>query len=307
MATSSRLDPLISRIIDGYKISSRRSYELAWRSLSDFVGSSKISSEILYDWVKHLRTRPGIRHPDIPAYATATVNKYVGSMTGVFEQLFQDGHITRNPFRDRSIKRVSRDGEQKRPTRIPTHDQIRRMMDKPSPLTLRGLRDRALLVVLFGAGLRRSEIVGMTVADCYREKLPLDSGHHVTFISLMARRTKNGKPRTITLAPWAAERVCEYLDARRPLRPLDALFLDLQGESIKDHQIYQIARYWGRKVGIHFHPHCARAALATRMLAAGEQHRAVQDILGHSTPAMTERYNKLRPNRLDQATVRLTY
>lgn len=167
-------------------------------------------------------------------------------------------------------------------------DELERLFAQPDTATLAGLRDRALLELLFSSGLRVSELVG------------LDRDH----VNLKRRefmvRGKGQKDRPIFISPEAAEWMQRYLDARKDnTRPLFIRFMgnkrvDLTGNyhRLTARSVQRLVSQYARLAGItkHVSPHTLRHSFATNLLMNGADLRSVQAMLGHSNIATTQIY-----------------
>lgn len=167
-------------------------------------------------------------------------------------------------------------------------DELARLFDQPDTSTVIGLRDRAILELLFSSGLRVSELVG------------LDKDH----INLKRRefmvRGKGQKDRPIFISPSAAEWIVEYLDKRedntRPLfvRYSGAKKVDLTGNfhRLTARSVQRLVSRYALLAGItkHVSPHTLRHSYATDLLMNGADMRSVQAMLGHSNISTTQIY-----------------
>lgn len=167
-------------------------------------------------------------------------------------------------------------------------DELERLFAQPDTTTLAGLRDRALLELLFSSGLRVSELVG------------LDRDH----VNLKRRefmvRGKGQKDRPIFISPEAADWIQRYLDARKDnTRPLFIRFMgskrvDLTGNyhRLTARSVQRLVSQYARLAGItkHVSPHTLRHSFATNLLMNGADLRSVQAMLGHSNIATTQIY-----------------
>ena len=147
-----------------------------------------------------------------------------------------------------------------------------------------GVRDRALLEVLYAAGLRVSETAAMNVAD-------------VDFAAREVRVTgKGSKTRMALLGRPAIEALDRYLKEVRPAwtarRSDDALFLNRYGGRLTVRSIQNTVKRYALKAGLppDFHTHTVRHSFATHLLDGGADLRVVQDLLGHASPATTQIY-----------------
>ncbi len=166
----------------------------------------------------------------------------------------------------------------------------------------RRLRDRALLEVLYGAGVRISELVGLDRGDVDLER------------GLVRVLGKGGKERIVPLGRPARAAVAAYLEQGRPLiaeagagaPERDAVFLNARGRRLTRQGCWGIVRTAGRRAGLgeRVHPHVLRHSCATHMLDRGADLRVVQELLGHASVSTTQVYTKVSPERLRAAFLR---
>jgi integrase/recombinase XerC len=156
--------------------------------------------------------------------------------------------------------------------------------------TLLGIRDRALLEVLYGGGLRVSEVTNLDVSQ-----LTLDAATPELRVI-----GKGDKERVVPIGAKAKQAIERYLPLRAQLlekaRSLagqaDALFLSSRGRRISVRQVQVLVRKYGI-LGAgrsDLHPHALRHSCATHLLDGGADLRSIQEILGHSTLSVTQRY-----------------
>ena len=154
------------------------------------------------------------------------------------------------------------------------------------------LRDRALLEVMYGCGLRASEAVGLDVND-----VDLRRG-------FVRPHGKGNKERTVPLGREAAAAVRRYLRAGRPElvgpRPRSKLFVNFRGGPLTRQGLYKIIRRHAKEVGLEgrMSPHTLRHSFATHLLSGGCDLRSVQEMLGHSDVATTQLYTHLSGERI---------
>jgi len=222
-------------------------------------------------------------HLRAQARAASSVERAVSAIKGFHKFLYTDGLSDALPTADVKLP--------KKPERLPhaiSIEQAFELLDQPWPATPRGLRDRAILEVLYGCGLRVSELCGLDIAACY-----LDEG--------FLRITGKGSKERLSPIVGTAQRVLrDYLASARPhLRnskaPMDqddcAVFLNARGGRISRVAVYGIVERAGTAVGIAgLHPHTLRHAFATHMLSGGADLRVLQEILGHSDISTTQIY-----------------
>ncbi len=173
--------------------------------------------------------------------------------------------------------------EQRLPV-IASASDIERLLAAPSPSTPTGIRDRAMLEVLYGAGLRVSEAQSLDISD-------------VDLRSREVRVTgKGSKTRVSLIGREAVDRLTKYLSEVRPnragRRSGNALFLNQYGGRLSVRSFQEAAKKYAVEVGLDpsFHTHTLRHSFATHLLDGGADLRVVQDLLGHASPATTQIY-----------------
>lgn len=186
----------------------------------------------------------------------------------------------------------------KKAERLPDVLSVRQalaLLDQPFPKTAAGQRDRAIIEVLYGCGLRVSELTGLDVGAVSLED------------EVVRVIGKGSKERLVPLMGSAHEALAEYLsDWRGELvssRSGAAVFLNVRGGRISRQSVFAIVEQAGRVVGIDgLHPHTLRHSFATHMLQGGADIRIVQELLGHSSIQTTQLYT-----HLDRSHLRMAY
>lgn len=174
-------------------------------------------------------------------------------------------------------------------------EHLERVLNMPDPTTPTGLRDRAILELVYGAGLRISEAVSLR-----QEELSLDTAS-------LRVTGKRGKTRFIPLPPTTIEWVDAYLRLARPLlakRPSSYVFLADRGGPLSRQRAFNLLAGYATKSGIeqHISPHVLRHSYAVHLLQGGADLRAVQELLGHESIETTQIYTQL-----DMAEIRRRY
>ncbi len=175
-----------------------------------------------------------------------------------------------------------------------TVDEVERLIAQPDASTVIGLRDRAMLEVMYSAGLRVSELCRLGIGDVRFEK------GYVRCIG------KGDKERLVPIGRQATEVVQKYLVESRPKLARDnspaLLFLSRNGGSCSRHGFWKTVSDAGRKAGIKkkLKPHMLRHSFATHLLDRGADLRAVQMMLGHADIATTQIYTHVVEARLKQ-------
>jgi integrase/recombinase XerC len=179
------------------------------------------------------------------------------------------------------------------PRFIPVDETIR-LMELPRNDDAQGLRDRAILEVLYGAGLRVSELVGLDL-----RAIDLAQG-------LVKVRGKGNKERIVPLGRKAVEALEAYVPHRGELLgdgtgdALEAVFLSRRGRRITQRRVQQIVDAEALRAGVtrKASPHDLRHSCATHLLDSGADLRAIQELLGHASLSTTQRYTHVTVDTL---------
>jgi site-specific recombinase XerD len=161
--------------------------------------------------------------------------------------------------------------------------EVDRLLETPSDTNPLGIRDRAILEVLYSCGVRLAEIQGLGVADVYLARREI------------LVRGKGSKERWVVFGQAAEAALVRYLQEVRPLLvsgPEDALFLNRYGKRLSRRSIEELVRRYAARAGTRngVHPHTLRHTFATHMLEGGADLRVIQELLGHSSPTTTQIY-----------------
>jgi len=179
------------------------------------------------------------------------------------------------------------------PKHIPNEEAIRQILERPNTNTRRGLRDRAMLELLYSTGIRRQELVNLTLYD-----IDFTGG------TLKVNKGKGGKDRVVPIGKEARAWVARYIEkARRPATYETALFLGYHGRSIAAPRLGPILEPYlrGERPEPGLSCHLFRHACATHMMKGGARLRFIQEMLGHAHLQTTQIYTHLSPTELKEA------
>jgi integrase/recombinase XerD len=181
-----------------------------------------------------------------------------------------------------------------------TRAQAEALINCPDAATLKGLRDRALLALLVGCGLRRGEAVALTVAHIQQR-----DGRWV----IVDLRGKHGRLRTIAVPAWVKQAVDLWCEAAgvtdgRILRSLNR-HGQITGDSLSPQAVLAVAVFYGEQLGLRLRPHDLRRTCAKLCRSGGGDLEQIQLMLGHASIQTTERYLGTRQNLADAPNDRL--
>ena len=171
-------------------------------------------------------------------------------------------------------------------------DEVDKLLDIPNPKTPRGMRDQALLEVLYAAGLRVSELVTLTLND-----VNLQVGYIRVF-------GKGSKERIVPIGETAQKKVQSYIETARPGimkgRKSPYLFIGNSGKNITRQAFWKMIKRYALLAGINkkISPHVLRHSFATHLLERGADLRSVQSMLGHVNISTTQIYTHVTRERL---------
>ncbi|MCX7969621.1 MAG: tyrosine recombinase, partial [Armatimonadetes bacterium] len=221
-------------------------------------------------------------------YERRSIARKLSSVRSFFKFLARMGYIPVNPALDLKQPRLP----QKLPAVLEV-SEVEQLLASPNTSTPRGLRDRAILELLYATGLRVSEVANLRISD-------IDFAERVVRV-----KGKGGKERIALLHDEAAKWLERYLSESRPFllrrgkQVTDIVFVSQKGTPLTVRQIHRIVDNYARKVlGRSLSPHAIRHSFATHLLEGGADLRVIQELLGHSSLAATQIYTRLSRTHL---------
>jgi integrase/recombinase XerC len=236
----------------------------------------------LREWLAHLYDRQ---------LKPATVRRKLAAIRALFRFLSRERRIATDPARLLRLPRMP-----KTLPEVPSAEVTNALLDgmeqkgdeRPHPA-----RDRLLLELLYGSGLRVSEAVGLNLDDFDRTE------------RWIRVRGKGKKERQVPFGSRAAEALENWLQARRPVlepvaRPQNPLFLNHRGSRLSDRGARNIVKFYATWVAgdSSIHPHTLRHAFATHLLSDGADLRSIQELLGHARLSTTQKYTQVSLDQL---------
>jgi integrase/recombinase XerD len=225
--------------------------------------------------------------------------RHLSSARGLCKFLMREGVLRSDPTELCARPRFGR----KLPRALGESEMVT-LIEAPNPESLRGLRDRAMLSMMYAAGLRVSELVALTVGDVDRAR------------GIVSALGKGNKRRLVPLGEVALDHLAAYLGARelelqarakragaKSPKVSELLFPSPRGGRLTRQAFWKIVGRTARGAGLrgHVHPHQLRHSFATHLLSGGADLRSVQTLLGHSNIATTEIYTHVSQDRVRNA------
>lgn len=218
-----------------------------------------------------------------------SINRKISTLKTFFRYMKTSGRMGYDPSSDIDLLKVGR----KLPVTL-SIEEVTRIIESADDVSARGLRDRACLELLYGAGLRISELLGLTTAD-----LDCDQG-------LIKVIGKGNKQRIVPIGKKAIDAIRRYLTDGRPVlvktRSIHTFILNARGRRLSRMGFLKILRNYRVKAGVakRVTPHMFRHSFATHLLEAGADLRVVQELLGHADIVTTQIYTHVEREYLKQ-------
>ncbi len=298
-AAYAQLQPLLERFV-AYLLEEKRAspytvrnYEREVDQFAHFLAEEGITAwdqvtpKHLQNWLSTL-AREGI--------SSASISRRLYEVRAFFRFLERHGYLEANPI----------DGVKgpQLPQRLPrylTVDEVTALMRAAGGDSPYELRDRAILELFYGSGIRLGELVGLNVED-------VDLSRREIYV----RQAKGGEERIALFGRPAALALDAYLRQGRPAlihpeRPTSALFLNRYGRRLSRVSVTRIVREYAKRAGIEKNvtPHMLRHSFATHLMEGGADIRVVQELLGHKSPQTTQIYTHVSQRHLKEVYDRL--
>jgi len=289
-------DKKVNELLDAYFDHLRVERGLARNTLEAYGGDL---AEFI-QWVAGTLGRPlrDVRAEDLRFYvlekrqggmSARSVRRKASSLRGLFRFLQKEGYMDEDPTELLEVPRLG--------TPLPknlTLGEVERLLAQPDPTEPLGLRNQAMLELLYATGLRVSELLALRLRD-----LNLEVGYVVAY-------GKGKKERLVPVGEVALEKLKEYLSAVRPALAKSAkarhVFLNRSGRGLSRQGFWKLLHRYALQAGIRSSvtPHVLRHSFATHLLERGADLRSVQLMLGHASITTTQIYTHLNREKLKQ-------
>ena len=222
------------------------------------------------------------------SYASTSIKRHLSVLKGFYKFLVKEGVVANNPAESIPLPKT--------PEQLPdvlSIDDVDALLSQPFGQDAAGKRARAVMEVLYGCGLRVSELVGLDLGDVILEE------------GFLYVRGKGDKERISPISGKAAEALVEYLESARPefarhgKKATSAVFLNARGTRLTRQSVHTIVSKAGLEIGRKdLHPHTLRHSFATHMLEGGADLRVIQEILGHADISTTQIYTHVNRSHI---------
>jgi integrase/recombinase XerC len=236
------------------------------------------------DQLDHVRIRGFLSQLYERGLGKTSVARHLAAVRSLYKWLARERKVKQNPAALVSTPKLP-----KKLPRVPTIEEINNVLDGQLPETAAFVeRDKTILELLYGCGLRNSELIGINLEDIHWSN------------ETILVRGKGRKERMVPLGDTAAEAIREYLIKRKELlaakkRTTPALLVNLRGQRLTTRSVGRIVKHIAVSKGLSpdVHPHTLRHAFGTHLLEEGADLRAIQEMLGHERLSTTQRYTQL--------------
>jgi integrase/recombinase XerC len=248
-----------------------------------------LGPDVTWKDVDHVMIRAFLSELYDKGLSKPSVARALAAVRSIYKWLAIEGKVKQNP-----AALVSSPKLPKRLPRVPSIEEMNSVFDTSMPEHVSfPERETLMFELLYGSGVRNSELVGMNLEDVrLREEAILVRG-------------KGKKERFVPLSETAADALKQYLSKRNELvarfkRSHSALLVNQRGERLTTRSVGRIVKQIAMAKGLpaDIHPHTLRHAFGTHMLAEGADLRAIQELLGHSRLSTTQRYTHLSTRQI---------
>ena len=221
--------------------------------------------------------------------APASVSRNLASIRSLFSYLSIEKFLEQDPSSDLDSPKLS-----KKLPKVITIEEIEKLLDQPDQSDKFGIRDRAMLELLYASGLRVSELISLELDDVNLE------------LGFLQCEGKGSKERIVPLGKIASDYINRYLVNSRPKLVKNtlqkSLFVNFHGKPMTRQGFWKIIKKYGKQSGIETEitPHTFRHSFATHLLENGADLRSVQEMLGHADISTTQIYTQVTQKKLQR-------
>ncbi len=266
------------------KGSSRNTVESYERDVNSFDNYCYTMGIFDYNKINNTTAQLYIKHLYDAGMLPSTVKRHLSAIRSFYKYLIINGQANSNPFIGIEVQKVERKMPQ-----ILTSREVELLLDAPDLNELKGIRDKAMLELLYASGLRVSELIDLNLVN-----LNLELGY--------VRCGDSDKERIVPLYPMAIKALNAYIESTRKIysRPdNNALFINFSGDRLTRQGFWKIIKQYQQIAGIttDITPQTLRHSFAAHLVENGADLHDVQQMLGHSDIASTQIYARFVKNK----------
>ena len=267
----------------GTSFNTEISYERDLRKLEQFLKDKGIRR---IRQVTEAELNSYVTYLEREEFAASSISRSIASIRAFFQYFFNQGLIPKNPADTLKAPKV-----EKKIPEILSVEEVDLLLAQPDEKTIKGIRDKAMLELLYATGIRVSELIHLSVRDVNLK---------LNYISCSSME----KSRAVPFGNTAKKAVETYVEQARDvlLKENDSpnLFINCNVTAMMGQGFWKILKYYAKLAGIEkeITPHTLRHSFAVHLLQNGADLRSVQEMLGHSDISTTQIYLSLNTNRI---------
>lgn len=263
--------------------STQTSYQRDLRKLASFLETHGIEE---FEDATQTNLNAFVLDMEKKDFASSTISRTIASVRALYHYLFQEHRMEDNPAEGLKPPRV-----EKKAPEILSVEEVDRLLKQPDLETLKGMRDKAMLEVLYATGMRVSELIHLQM-----DNVNLSMGYITC--------QENAKERIIPINQASRRALKQYLENAREFlikdRETFSLFTNCSGHAMSRQGFWKMLKRYAKMAGIKrdITPHTLRHSFAAHLLQNGADIKSVQEMLGHSDISTTQVYLHLNTNKI---------
>jgi integrase/recombinase XerD len=268
------------------KKSSDNTLQAYERDLSKFLEFARENSISSFEEVKVDTVARYKKHLADIGLSTSSVSRSLSALRSLFQYLLSSGTVEHNPARE-----IPNDKADKKGPQVLTAKEIELLLSQPSLNDLKGIRDKAMLELLYATGIKVTELINLNIDDVNLQ---------LSFV----RCVNKDKERFIPLYPLAVKSLLTYMEKARKILIIhmdeQSLFVNVSGERMTRQGFWKILKNYAQSAKIYkdITPHTLRHSFAAHLLENGADIHDIKEILGHSDISSTQRYAQFLKNKM---------
>ena len=241
------------------------------------INYTKVDEKTIKEYLEHLQEI---------GKKTSTVSRNLASIRSFYQYLVRNKKVLQDPTNNIQAPKI-----EKRVPSILTAKEVELLLDQPTDVDLKGIRDKAMLEFAYATGMRVTEIISLNLSD-------------VNFEEAYVSCKTGTKQRNIPLGTMSLKALKDYVEDARPYLIKDdsvkSLFVNINGKRLTRQGFWKIVKYYKEQAHItkDITPHVLRHSFATHLLQNGADLKAIQSMLGHSDISSTQVYMQFQDEGL---------
>ncbi len=259
------------------------SYQRDLKKVENFLGDRGIHE---VEEIREIDLEAYLDYMERENFASSTISRSVASIRAFFQFLYKEGVLKNDPSESLRPPKVK-----KKTPEILSVEEVDKLLKQPNPDTPKGIRDVAMLELLYATGMRVSELIHLELDD-----VNLQLGYVTCHDS--------GKERVIPIGNVSRKALCRYMEEGRPVFVKEntekILFTNCSGKAMSRQGFWKVLKGYADEAGIYrdITPHTLRHSFAVHMLQNGADIKSVQEMLGHSDISTTQVYLNMNISRM---------